>query len=429
MTSEQPLRIAVLSWSRRQVGGLESFVGMLIDELHGRGHDVALWTELDLPANRPRIELPPGVASWSVDELGRERALAELRDWAPQAMSTHGILDPSVEQDTLCIAPATFFAHAYTGTCISGSKAFSRPEPRPCDREFGWRCLLQYYPRRCGGLNPLTMTREYARQRRRLDLLQRYHRIFTPSNHMREEYLRHGFTADQLLVVELAVDSHEMLDVDAITDGEDVDAPSWSVRGWEGPLRLLFLGRMDRVKGGRLLLDALPKLAMRDRPIRLVLAGDGPDRRQWEHEARRLVANSPAGGGGAGGGIEVVFEGWVDGARRAELLSDSDLLMIPSLWPEPFGLVGREAGLHGVPSIAFAVGGIPDWLVDDVNGCLASGDPPSVDGLVAATNRAVRDLATYRRLSRGAARYSRASAARHGVGVVAAELEKVARGA
>jgi glycosyltransferase involved in cell wall biosynthesis len=103
--------------------------------------------------------------------------------------------------------------------------------------------------------------------------------------------------------------------------------------------------------------------------------------------------------------------------------------MIPSLWPEPFGMVGREAGLHGVPSIAFAVGGIRQWLVDDVNGCLASGDPPSVDGLVTATNRAVRDPATYRRLSRGAMRCARTVGAHHGVDVVAAALEKLARGA
>jgi glycosyltransferase involved in cell wall biosynthesis len=256
------------------------------------------------------------------------------------------------------------------------------------------------------------MAREYRRQSRRLELLQRYHRIFTASNHMREEYIRHGFTADQLSVA--AID----LDANAIADGEDVDVPTPSASESGRPLRLLFLGRMDRLKGGRLLLDALPKLAMRDRPLRLVLAGDGPDRRQWEHKARRLMDSTP--------GIEVVFEGWVDGVRRAELLNDSDLLMIPSLWPEPFGLVGREAGLHGVPSIGFTVGGIPDWLVDDVNGCLAPGDPPRVDGLVAATNRAVRDPATYRRLSRGAARSSRALA-RHGIDVVAGELEKLAR--
>ncbi len=409
------------------MGGLETFVGTLIDELHSRGHEVAFWSELDVPANRPRIHLPPGVASWSVGELGRERALAELRDWAPQVLSTHGIVDPSVEEATLHIAPATFFAHAYTGTCISGAKSFSRPEPRPCDREFGWRCLAHYYPRRCGGLSPITMAREYGRQSRRLDLLRRYNQVFTYSRHMRDEYLRHGFTTDQLTVVELGVGSPEMLGLEARADGDDVDAPTRSARGWEGegPLRLLFMGRMDRLKGGRMLLDALPKLATPARPVRLVLAGDGPDRREWEHRARRLVARAPEEGGGK---IEVVFEGWVNGARRAELLNDSDLLMIPSLWPEPFGLVGREAGLYGIPSIAFAVGGIPDWLVDDANGCLAPGDPPSVDGLVAATNRAVRDGATYRRLSRGAARYAHALNGRHGVGVVVAELEKLARG-
>jgi glycosyltransferase involved in cell wall biosynthesis len=390
---------------------------MLIEELHLRGHDVALWTEMDLPANRPRIELPPGVASWSVDEIGRDRALAELRDWAPQALSTHGLLDPSVEQDTLGIAPAAYFAHAYTGTCISGSKAFSRPEPRPCHRQFGWRCLAQYYPRRCGGLSPITMARDYARQSRRLALLQRYGQVFTWSDHMREEYLRHGISAHQLTVVEPHV-GHGVFDVDV-----DADVPARSTSGWSGPLRLLFLGRMDRLKGGRLLLDALPKLATSDRPLRLVFAGDGPDRPRWEHEARRLMASA------SDGAIEVVFEGWVDDARRAELLSDSDLLMIPSLWPEPFGMVGREAGLYGVPSVAFAVGGIRQWLVDDVNGCLAPGEPPSVDGLVAATNRAVRDPATYHRLSRGAARCSRTFVARRGVDVVAAALETLARGA
>jgi glycosyltransferase involved in cell wall biosynthesis len=252
-----------------------------------------------------------------------------------------------------------------------------------------------------------------VRQSHRLELLQRYHRIFTRSSHMRNEYLRHGFTADQLAVVELD------LDANAIADSERVDVPTYWTAEPGRVLRLLFLGRMDRLKGGRLLLDALPKLAMRDRPLRLVLAGDGPDRGTWEHMARRLMATTP--------GIEVVFEGWVDGIRRAELLDDSDLLMIPSVWPEPFGDVGREAGLHGVPAIGFAVGGIPDWLLDDVNGCLAPGDPPSVDGLVAATNRAVRDPATYHRLSRGAARYARASAG-HGIEVLIGELETLARG-
>lgn len=413
MTHGRSLRIAVLSWSRRKVGGLESFVGTLIDALHDRGHEVAFWTEMDLPANRPRLALPRGVVSWSVDEIGLERALAELREWGPQVISTHGILDPSIEQATLGIAPATFFAHAYTGTCISGSKTFSLPAPRPCHERFGPSCLLHYHVRRCGGLSPLTMAHEYTRQSRRFELLQRYDRIFTRSRYMRDEYLRHGFPADQLTVVELAVD--------ATAAGEDVAGPSRSMSESDGrPLNLLFLGRMDRLKGGRVLLDALPALTTRDRPVRMVFAGDGPDRGEWERRARRLTRRTP--------GIDVVFEGWVDADRRAELLNDSDLLMVPSLWPEPWGDVGFEAGLAGVPAIGFAVGGIPEWLVDDVNGCLAPGDPPRVDGLVAATKRAIRDAETYERLSRGAVQAARAFGGRRGVDVVVGELEKIALG-
>ena len=408
---DERLRIAVVSWTRRNVGGLEAFVGQLLARLNECGHEVGFWTEMDLPANRPRIELPPGIARWSVEELGLPRALAEFRAWKPHVISTHGIVDPRIERATIAIAPATFFAHAYSGTCISGSKTFSSPEPRPCHKKFGWTCMLHYYPRRCGGLNPLSMAREYDRQRRRLDLMHRYRRIFTRSTHMREEYLRHGFASEQLVMVE------QELDAEALANGTIVDAPARTVRAAGQPLRLLFLGRMDRLKGGRLLLDALPRLVTPDRTVRLVLAGDGPDRAHWERKARQL-ASTP--------GVEVIFAGWVEGRRRAELLDDSDLLVIPSLWPEPFGLVGREAGLHGVPTVGFSVGGIPDWLIDGVNGCLAPGDPPTVDGLVAAIRRATGDPATYGRLSRGAASHARAFDTRHGVDVVARVLEEIA---
>ena len=58
-------------------------------------------------------------------------------------------------------------------------------------------------------------------------------------------------------------------------------------------------------------------------------------------------------------------------------MKNMDLLVVPSVWPEPFGLVGPEAAHHGVPSAAFAVGGIPEWLVDGVSGHLAAGDRPT----------------------------------------------------
>jgi glycosyltransferase involved in cell wall biosynthesis len=61
--------------------------------------------------------------------------------------------------------------------------------------------------------------------------------------------------------------------------------------------------------------------------------------------------------------------------------------VVPSLWPEPFGLVGLEAARLSVPAVAFDVGGVTEWLKDGVNGFLAPGDPPTAQGLAGAIAR------------------------------------------
>jgi hypothetical protein len=84
--------------------------------------------------------------------------------------------DPEFESDSLAIAPGVFFAHSYYsyyGTCISGAKTFTNRPIRPYRRRFGPSCLLHYYPHRCGGWSPLTIVREYRRQRDRLQFLTR----------------------------------------------------------------------------------------------------------------------------------------------------------------------------------------------------------------------------------------------------------------
>ena len=75
-------------------------------------------------------------------------------------------------------------------------------------------------------------------------------------------------------------------------------------------------------------------------------------------------------------GVSVEFAGWLQKDALTLRLASTDVVVMPSLWPEPFGLVGPEANRRGVPVVAFATGGIPEWLHDGVNGCLAPGDPP-----------------------------------------------------
>jgi glycosyltransferase involved in cell wall biosynthesis len=123
---------------------------------------------------------------------------------------------------------------------------------------------------------------------------------------------------------------------------------------------------MTSLKGGDLLIAAVDIAQRRlGRRVQLVMAGDGPQRREWEAFARRLNVTS-------------TFPGWVSGDDRLAWLLRASVAALPSTWPEPFGLVGLEAGAAGVPTVAFDVGGISEWLRHDVNG-VAVPAPPSAE--------------------------------------------------
>jgi glycosyltransferase involved in cell wall biosynthesis len=129
-------------------------------------------------------------------------------------------------------------------------------------------------------------------------------------------------------------------------------------------------------------------------PLEVTFAGDGSQRKKWERQAESVQRRNPS--------VRIKFAGWVTGTKRESLWNDCDLLVVPSVWPEPFGLVGPEAGLRGIPIAAFAVGGITDWLNDGVNGYLADGDPPTAAGLAAAIIKCLSDQGTHLHLRHGA---------------------------
>jgi glycosyltransferase involved in cell wall biosynthesis len=150
------------------------------------------------------------------------------------------------------------------------------------------------------------------------------------------------------------------------------------------------VGRLIEPKGGRFLVEAAQRAsAVLGGPLKLVVAGDGPERVSLEARAQKI-------------GVNAEFVGWVDSVQRTKLMREADVLAVPSVWPEPFGLVGIEAGCVGLPAVGFTVGGIPDWLLPGKCGELAPGDPPTIAGLAAALCRALSSPDHLQRLSRGA---------------------------
>ena len=124
------------------------------------------------------------------------------------------------------------------------------------------------------------------------------------------------------------------------------------------------------------------------------MAGDGTERSNWEMRALLHQSNNQM--------VQYQFVDWLGRERLQEYYASHDLVAVPSVWPEPFGMVCVEASQHGVPIVAFDVGGIAESVIDGVNGHLAPASPLTSDGLADAIVRCVQDPQHYAELCFGA---------------------------
>jgi glycosyltransferase involved in cell wall biosynthesis len=371
------VRILVVNTYRSVVGGVETYLRAVLRRLRAAGHELGLLTEHPAPPGPGDVlDGVEGVAAWTTAGTDPAAVLGQLSAWRPGVVYYHGATAPAVDAALADRFTVVSFAHNYDGTCVSGTKCHAFPGWQPCSRPLGPGCLGLYFPRRCGGLNPVTMVSRYRENRRRQALLRGHHRVLVASRHMAAEVVRNGVPPERVVVVPLFPPEVR----------PDPEPPAPRPRAG----RLLFVGRVTALKGWRELLDAVPRAAAElGHRLTLVVAGEGPDRPAFEAEARRRA-------------VPAEFLGWVGAERCAAEMRAADVLAVPSVWPEPFGLVGIEAGCVGLPGAAFAVGGIPDWLTPGVSGELAPGERPDPREFAAALVRVLADDAGWQRLRVGA---------------------------
>jgi glycogen synthase len=124
------------------------------------------------------------------------------------------------------------------------------------------------------------------------------------------------------------------------------------VTAWRARERdLVFLGRLVSQKGCSTLLRALGHLRRRGLTPGLSVIGDGPDRPMLaamaEHE---------------GIGEQVRFEGMLQGQALAATLSRHRVLVVPSSYEEPFGIVALEGLACGCLPVVSERGGLVDAI-------------------------------------------------------------------
>jgi len=244
--------------------------------------------------------------------------------------------------------PVVRTVHTIAGYCANGMK-YSPQMQRPCTYGFGWRCLYRSRLTNCNIRSDASWIPLSKWIKRIAGCYatgwgdQRVHKLIVTSGYMKRELIMAGHKPDHIAVIPPPLELPASNDDFGNHHNERV---------------VLFVGRMIFSKGVQHLIHAI---ALLPEYTQLWVVGDGPDKQHSEKLSVDL---------GLGGRIR--FFGWVDYHDIGKIYAKSAVVVVPSLWPEPFGNVGIEAMAYGKPVVAYNVGGISDWLVDGETGYLAA---------------------------------------------------------
>ena len=152
------------------------------------------------------------------------------------------------------------------------------------------------------------------------------------------------FGADRVAVIPPGVDFGMFQKIDKIEARRELNLD-------EKNNYILYAGNLGKVKGLDFLLHSFPKVLEAYPDSNLLLAGDGPYRKNLETLCRNLQIEK-----------DVIFLGYIDNARLPLVYNAADVSLLPCLINEGVGLVGVEALACETPFIGTNMGGIPEII-------------------------------------------------------------------
>lgn len=175
-------------------------------------------------------------------------------------------------------------------------------------------------------------------------------------------------------------------------NGIQVDeVPSRPVQNGDGPFTITTAGKLLRIKGFDLALEAFSVFAREHPEATFHIIGEGPERRRLEACARELGIHN-----------HVRFEGWLDRGQVLRRMAESDAFLFPSL-RDGGGAVVVEAMAVGTPVVCLDLGG-PGMHVTEESGFAVPAHAPdrAVEDLAEALDRLATDPALWDSMSSAA---------------------------
>jgi len=320
--------------------GAESNILATAAELKRRGHVVGLLHG---------TVTGKGQAEWhevfenrfSLETNGGAAVVPRVLDmFGPEAIYVHKMADLKVVGALLnSPVPSVRMVHDHDLYCMRSYKynVFTR---RICERALGPFCVFPCgaVVGRNGGNWPPIKWNSYTNKVEEVKLNKRFQRLLVGSNFMKEELIRNGFESDRI-EIHPPVPPPGDPSLRANFSDENI---------------IIYAGQIVRGKGVDVLISALSQI---ETPFECYIFGDGNHRKFCEKLARSLGLSK-----------HVHFKGHVSQDELKLYYREANMIVVSSVWPEPFGAVGLEGMRYGLPVVAFDAGAIKEWLIDGYNG-------------------------------------------------------------
>jgi glycosyltransferase involved in cell wall biosynthesis len=222
------------------------------------------------------------------------------------------------------------FFHDPTAFCPGGTKHWTFPKDKICPLLPGLHCCFLPYFFGCSGISRKRFESflRYKIFRNIKELMPFFKRVFVASDYMRRELEKTFTNLPPISVAPLfPLHTHEY---QPQKDGKIIFSA----------------GRFSKGKGFEVFLKAL-SILKNEIEFKTLIAGDGYLKNRLYRLSKELRVDE-----------KIEWKGWVSEKEMCKLYKMADIVVVPSVWPEPFGLVAVEAMAHSKPVICFNVGGL-----------------------------------------------------------------------